>query len=154
MITAGYDRAPGNTVKRWCRLQRELDRHLFIFIRNQEFEICGLNFHGQSRDKWRAVECRSRTRNQFAFWLWWTQIAKRDHGRREKPSLEKTTPPNFWQPIQFVNRGEDHTYNKFKSVAVGCVFRGDQLGGGVNGDYFICDPRGQIVRRFGSHAWL
>ena len=44
-------------------------------------------------------------------------------------------------------RVSDGTLRGFTSACGQCFFRGDKLGEGVTGDYFICEPVGRLVRR-------
>ncbi len=44
-------------------------------------------------------------------------------------------------------RPADGTLRQFTSACGQTVFRGDRLGEGINGDYFVCEPVGRLIRR-------
>lgn len=82
--------------------------------------------------------------------IYWTQIAKKANGRWRQPNAGPNYDPEFLtmhSVCEYGDRGEDHSYRSFTSATGGCVFRGNGLGEDANGDYFICDPTGHVVRR-------
>lgn len=48
-------------------------------------------------------------------------------------------------------RSSDGTLKQFTSACGQAFFRGDRLGEGINGDYFVCEPVGRLVRRSKVH---
>lgn len=48
-------------------------------------------------------------------------------------------------------RSGDGTLKQFTSACGQAFFRGDRLGAGINGDYFLCEPVGRLIRRSKVH---
>ena len=51
------------------------------------------------------------------------------------------------QSGQDAARKSDGTLSHYTSACGQSFFRGDRLGDGINGDYFVCEPVGRLVRR-------
>ena len=82
--------------------------------------------------------------------IYWRQIAKRAKGRWQKPTIGPDYAPEFLTMhsiCEYGDRGESHAYRSFTSATGGSVFRGDALDEDANGNYFVCDPTGHVVRR-------
>ncbi|MHC4880097.1 MAG: PVC-type heme-binding CxxCH protein, partial [Planctomycetota bacterium] len=82
--------------------------------------------------------------------IYWKHISSKAKGRWRQPNIGHNYDPGFLTMhsiCKYGDRGEGHAYRSFTSATGGCVFRGDALGEDANGDYFICDPTGHIVRR-------
>lgn len=82
--------------------------------------------------------------------IYWNQIAKKATGRWRQPTIGSNYEPEFLNMhsiCEVGDRGESHAYGAFTSATGGSVFRADGLGADGNGDYFICDPTGHVVRR-------
>ncbi|MCM8532375.1 MAG: ThuA domain-containing protein [Lentisphaeraceae bacterium] len=81
---------------------------------------------------------------------YWLLSKKRAQGKWRKPTIGPDYQPDFMvmhSTCEQGDRGESHSYKSFTSSCGQTIYRGGLFPEDANGDYFISDPTGHVVRR-------